>query len=136
LNLPGSVNASNLGGSSWYVLKNSENRDMAIDFLKEIYANDIDFYQKILIEKGAFGTWLPAQNGYAYKAQNPFFGNQRVFLDFSEWLKKIPSVDFGLFTYKADAAIMGVMPDVYSGKLTIEEALKKAKEQFKNTIGY
>jgi len=62
LNLPGSVNAFNLGGSSWYVLKNSENRNMAIDFLKEIYANDIDFYQKILIEKGAFGTWLPAQN--------------------------------------------------------------------------
>jgi len=46
-------------------------------------------------------------------------------------LKKIPSVDFGLFTYKADATIMGVMPDVYSGKLTIEEALKKLKNNLK-----
>lgn len=136
LDLPGSVNASNLGGSSWYVLNNSENRDVAIDFLREIYAKDIDFYQKILIDRGAFGTWLPAQNGYAYRAEDPFFGNQRVFLDFSEWLKKIPSVDFGLYTYEADGAIMGVMPDVYNGNLTIDEALKLAEEQFKNTVGF
>ncbi|SHE46524.1 hypothetical protein [Caloramator proteoclasticus] len=50
-------------------------------------------------------------------------------------MKNIPSVDFGLYTYEADAAIMANMPDVYSGKITVEEALKKAEEQLKNQIG-
>jgi len=50
-------------------------------------------------------------------------------------MRKVPAINFGLYTYEADAAIMGVMPDVYNGKLTIDEALKKAEEQLKNTIG-
>lgn len=47
----------------------------------------------------------------------------------------IPPVDYGLYTYEADAAIMGVMPDVYSGKISIEEALKQAEDQLRNVIG-
>jgi len=96
-------------------------------YLKKIYARDADFYQKILVKYGAVGTWLPAQGGSAYKAKDPFFGNQQVFQLFSEWMKKIPPVDFGVYTYEADAAIMSVMPDVYTGKLSIDEALKKSR---------
>ncbi|HCF38600.1 MAG TPA: ABC transporter substrate-binding protein [Thermosipho africanus] len=136
LNLPGAVNASNLGGSSWYVLEHSENKDVAIDFLREIYAKDVDFYQKILIERGAVGSWIPAQNGPAYREPDPFFGYQRIYLDFTDWMDKIPPVDYGIFTYEADAALMGVMPDVYNGNLTIEKALEMAEKQFLNTIGY
>ncbi|MEJ5258374.1 MAG: sugar ABC transporter substrate-binding protein [Fervidobacterium sp.] len=134
MNIKESVNASNLGGSSWYVLQNSKYRDVAIDFLKKIYARDSEFYQKILIDRGAVGTWLPAQGGSAYKAKDPFFGNDAIYVKFSEWMKKIPSVDYGVYTYEADAAIMSVMPDVYSGKLSIDEALKKAEQQFLNSI--
>lgn len=133
MNIKGAVNASNLGGSSWYVLQNSKNKDVAIDFLKKIYARDSDFYQKILVDRGAVGTWLPAQNGSAYKAKDPFFGNQAIYTLLSDWMKKIPSVDYGLFTYEADAAIMAVMPDVYSGKISIDEALKRAEQQFINS---
>jgi len=114
MNIKESVNASNLGGSSWYVLQNSKNRNVAIDFLKKIYAHDSDFYQKILVERGAVGTWSPAQGGSAYKAKDPFFGNQQVFQLFSEWMRKIPAVDYGIYTYEADTAIMSVMPDVYT----------------------
>lgn len=133
--VPGSVNASNLGGSSWYVLENSENKDLAIDFLNQIYAKDVDFYQKILIDRGAVGTWLPAQKGEAYSAGDPFFGNQKIYVDFAKWIEMIPPVDYGLYTYEADAAIMGIMPDVYSGKISIEEALKQAEDQLRNVIG-
>jgi len=134
MNIKGAVNASNLGGSSWYVLQNSKNKDVAIDFLKKIYAQDSDFYQKILVDRGAVGTWLPAQTGSAYKAKDPFFGNQAIYTLLSDWMKKIPSVDYGLFTYEADAAIMNVMPDAYSGKISVDEALKRAEQQFINSI--
>ena len=134
-NIPESLNASNLGGSSWYVLENSENKDLAINFMNQIYAKDVDFYQKILIDRGAVGTWLPAQKGEAYSAGDPFFADQIIYVDFAKWIEMIPSVDYGLYTYEADAAIMGVMPDVYSGKLSIEEALKQAEDQLRNVIG-
>jgi len=32
MNIKGAVNASNLGGSSWYVLQNSKNKDVAIEY--------------------------------------------------------------------------------------------------------
>ncbi|WP_256201097.1 type 2 periplasmic-binding domain-containing protein [Thermoanaerobacter thermocopriae] len=134
LNISSSVNASNLGGSSWYVINSSKNKDVAIDFLKEIYAGNNDFYQKILVERGAFATYLPAQTGNAYSAPDPFFGNQKIYSDLSEYMKKIPPVNYGVYTYEADSAIMGIMPDVYSGKISVDDALKKAEEQLKNQI--
>lgn len=134
LNINSSVNASNLGGSSWYVINSSKNKDVAIDFLKEIYAGNNDFYQKILVERGAFATYLPAQTGSAYSAPDTFFGNQKIYSDLSEYIKKIPPVNYGVYTYEADAAIMGIMPDVYSGKISVDDALKKAEEQLKNQI--
>ncbi|EIV99543.1 ABC transporter substrate-binding protein [Thermoanaerobacter siderophilus] len=134
LNISSSVNASNLGGSSWYVINSSKNKDVAIDFLKEIYAGNNDFYQKILVERGAFATYLPAQTGNAYSAPDPFFGNQKIYSDLSEYMKKIPPVNYGVYTYEADSAIMGIMPNVYSGKISVDDALKKAEEQLKNQI--
>ncbi len=135
LDLAGAVNASNLGGSSWYVLEKSKNKEVAIDFLNKIYAGDNDFYQKILIDRGAVGSYIPAQNGASYSNEDTFFGGQKVYSDFSTWMKQIPSINYGLYTYEADTAIFSVMPDVYSGALTIDAAMKKAEEQLKNQIG-
>jgi lactose/L-arabinose transport system substrate-binding protein len=134
LNIDGAVNASNLGGSSWYVLENSKNKDLAIDFLNKIYAGDIDFYQKILTDRGAVGTYMPAQSSAAYSSEDAFFSGQKVYTDFSGWIKAIPAINYGIYAYEADAAIFTVMPDVYSGKISIEDALKKAEEQLKNQI--
>jgi len=134
LNIAGAVNASNLGGSSWYVLENSKNKDVAIDFLNKIYAGDIDFYQKILVDRGAVGTYLPAQSGAAYSKEDEFFSGQKIYTDFSGWIKAIPAINYGVYTYEADAAIFSVMPDVYSGKISIDDALEKAEEQLKNQI--
>ncbi|HKM08805.1 MAG TPA: extracellular solute-binding protein, partial [Sphaerochaeta sp.] len=53
LDLANSVNASNLGGSSWFVLQNGANRDKAIAFMQEIYGKDNAFYQTILMNNGA-----------------------------------------------------------------------------------
>ncbi|WP_434642266.1 hypothetical protein PQ692_12630 [Thermoanaerobacterium thermosaccharolyticum] len=50
-------------------------------------------------------------------------------------MKKIPSINYGMYTYEADSAIMAVMPDVYSGKLSVDDALKKAQDQLNNQIG-
>lgn len=136
LNLKTSVNYSNLGGSSWYVTSKSKNNKVAVDFLKATFAADEDFYQKILVGQGAVGSYLPSQDGVAYAEPDPFFGGQKIFADFAAWMVKIPPVNYGLFTYEADSALMAMMPEYLAGKINLDTALKRAEDQLKNQIGF
>ncbi|MDD4573817.1 MAG: extracellular solute-binding protein [Sphaerochaeta sp.] len=134
LDLPQSVNASNLGGSSWFVLENGANRDRAIEFMKEIYGGDKTFYQTILINNGAIGSYMPAFSGDAFAAKDSFFGNKAIFSDLSNWASMIPRVNVGQYTYEADAAVMAVMEDYYDNKTTLDQAIMAAERQLKNSI--
>jgi len=134
LDLTNSANASNLGGSSWFVLQNGANRVKAIEFMKEIYGSDKAFYQTILINNGAIGSYIPAFTGDAFATKDAFFGNKAIFGDLSKWASMVPKVNVGQYTYEADAAVMAVMEDFYKGKTTIEQATKAAEDQLKNAI--
>ncbi len=117
LDVEGSINASNWGGSSWYVLASSpdDEKAAAIDFLKTIWAGDVDFYQKILVDQGAVGTWLQAREGEAYQSSDEFFGGQPVWQNFSNWLAQVPDVDYGIFTSEVDSAISAQLPTIAEG---------------------
>ena len=75
--VPGAQNASNNGGSSWYVFSSSPNKALAIDFLKSTWASPapdaLEFYNTILKNSGAMGTYLPSQKGSNYTAKDEFF---------------------------------------------------------------
>lgn len=111
----GATNASNLGGSSWYVLSSSAEKAEAVDFLAEVWGKDVDFYQKILVDQGALGSLLAAREGEAYKASDDFFGGAPVWQNFSDWLAAIPAVNYGIFTNEADAAVVAQIPAITSG---------------------
>jgi lactose/L-arabinose transport system substrate-binding protein len=136
LNLKNSVNYSNLGGSSWYITARSRNRQVAEDFMKTTFAADRDFYQKILVGQGALGSYLPAQDGPAFTEPDPFFGGQKVFADLAAWMREIPPVNYGLFTYEADSALMAVMPDYIAGRIDLDTALQRAAVQLENQIAF
>ncbi|KKC31969.1 ABC transporter substrate-binding protein [Devosia psychrophila] len=128
LDIEGSVNASNQGGSSWYVLASSDNKAEAVDFLKTVWAGDIDFYQKILVNQGAVGSLLAAREGEAYKATDEFFGGAPVWQDFSTWLSQIPSVGYGVFTAEVDAALQAQLPTIIQGG-DLDAALQAINDQ-------
>lgn len=86
-----SKNASNLGGSSWYILENAKNRDAAIEFMQKVYAANSEFYQTILMNNGAIGTWLPATEGNAYSTPDEFFGGKTVYESLSTWMNFFPN---------------------------------------------
>jgi lactose/L-arabinose transport system substrate-binding protein len=117
LDTPGSANASNWGGSSWYVLASSPaaEKAAAIDFLNKVWAGDSDFYQAILSNTGAVGTWLHARDGAAYQTKDDFFGGQPVWQDFATWLAMVPDVDYGIFTSEVDSAISAQLPTIAQG---------------------
>jgi lactose/L-arabinose transport system substrate-binding protein len=115
LGIPGASNASNLGGSSWYVLSSGKEKATAVDFLNEVYAKDVDFYQTILQSRGAVGTLLASRNGKEYSAPDAFFGGAKVWQQFSDYLGKVPSVNYGIYTYEGDAAVAAQLPGLISG---------------------
>lgn len=129
-----SVNSSNLGGSSWYVLEKSPSKDAAIDFLKTIYAEDKDFYQQILKENGALCTYIPSQSGTAYAEADPFFGGQTVYKDLAESVGKIPAVNYGSYVSEADAAVLNALKAVLENNTPIDVALKAAEEEVKAQV--
>lgn len=128
LDIEGSVNASNQGGSSWFVLSSSDNKDEVIDFLKTVWAGNTDFYQDILIKRGAVGSLLAAREGAAYKASDEFFGGAPVWQNFSTWLGQIPSVDYGTFTAEVDAAVASQLPGIIQGG-DLDAALQAINDQ-------
>ncbi|MGL5382674.1 MAG: extracellular solute-binding protein [Culicoidibacterales bacterium] len=128
-----SVNASNLGGSSWYVMDGKDNTDIAVDFLKSTFASDENFYQTILTNIGAIGTYLPSQGGEAYETESEFFSNQKIYSDFSQWMQEIPSVNYGVYVSEADKALDSSMSQLLSGG-NIDEILKNIQSQVENQI--
>jgi lactose/L-arabinose transport system substrate-binding protein len=129
----GATNASNLGGSSWYVLASSKVKDDAADFLNTIYGKDVDFYQKILVDQGAVGSLLAARKGPAYSSADEFFGGDKIWQSFSDWLAKVPAVSYGTFTNEADAAVSAQLPALAKGG-SVDDALKAIDAQVKTQI--
>lgn len=129
----GATHASNLGGSSWYVLASSEEKAAAIDFLATVWGKDVDFYQKILVNQGAVGSLLAAREGAAYKATDDYFGGQAVWQDFSDWLGQIPPVNYGIFTNEVDSAVAAQLPTLAQGG-SVDEAIAAIAAQAQSQI--
>ena len=133
LDMEGAVNASNLGGSSWYVL-NVDGKEEAADFLLNTFGSNPDLYQTLVKEVGALGTYSPAAEGDAYAVEDEFFGGQQILSDFSEWTDKIPGVNYGLHTYAIEDILVSGMQDYLNGaELTtvLENAQAQAEAQLK-----
>lgn len=133
LDIEGSVNASNLGGSSWYVINSSENKNEAIEFLAETFGSDSSLYNTILKERGAVGTYLPASGTPSYQTEIPYFGNEKIYADFSNWSAQIPAINYGMYTYEADSAVSSIIPSVIQGA-SIDKALSDVEKQIKYQI--
>ena len=134
--LPGmdsSVNASNLGGSSWYVL-DVPGKEKAADFLAKTFGSNADFYQTLVTEIGAIGTYIPAAEGEAYKAADEFFSGQATVTDFSAWTEEIPRINYGLHTYAIEDILVVEMQNYLNGKevdQVLEDAQAQAEAQLK-----
>ncbi|WP_028390010.1 ABC transporter substrate-binding protein [Bacillus cihuensis] len=127
--LPGmeSVNASNLGGASWYVL-NVPGKEKAVDFLTKTFGSNVDLYQKLVTDIGVIVTYIPATKGEAYKTGDEFFGGQAIISDFSKWAEEIPQVNYGMHTYAIEDILIVAMQN-YLGGQDLDKVLKDAQQQ-------
>lgn len=131
----GATPYSNLGGSSWFVLADSPNKDLAVDFLKNVYAGNNEFYQDILQNNGAVGTYLPAQTDEAYQYEDPFFNGAQIYKDFAEWSSKTPGVNYGQNTALAIESLRSVLQAYFDDEMTLDEMLEAAEEYYRTQSG-
>ncbi|WP_237154730.1 ABC transporter substrate-binding protein [Oryzibacter oryziterrae] len=129
----GATHYSNWGGSSWYVFSSAKEKATAIDFLNTVWANDVDFYQGILVKQGAISSLLAARDGDAYKAVDPFFGGAPVWENFAKWLGQVPAVDYGTFTQEVNSAIQEQLPAIAKGG-SVDEALKAINDRVEQQV--
>jgi lactose/L-arabinose transport system substrate-binding protein len=106
---------------------------MAVDFLNEIYAKDVDFYQTILQSRGAVGTLIASRSGSEYAAPDAFFGGAKVWQQFSDYLGKVPSVNYGMYTYEGDAAVAAQLPGLLQGT-PVDKVLDNIHQQLAGQI--
>lgn len=127
LEVEGSVNASNLGGSSWYVL-NTDGKEAAAEFMANTFGSNEAFYEELVTEIGAIGTYVPGLQGEAFKAEDEFFNGQPIISDFTEWTEEIPAVNYGMHTYAIDDILVNEMQNYLNGK-DLSDVLSDAQTQ-------
>ena len=115
------------------MLAAGKEKTAAADFLNQIYAKDVDFYQTILQSRGAVGSLLASRNGKAYSEADPFFGGDKVWQKYSDWMSKVPSVNYGIYTAEGDAAVAAQLPGLAQG-LPVEKALENIHNQLASQI--
>lgn len=130
---PKSVNASNSGGSSWYVLDKVGNSDLAADFLKETFGSNQELMNDLLPAIGLVATMKDASAGSNYAKGDDFYGGQTIYKNFAEWTNNIPAVNYGLDTYNIENIMAEGMQKIVNGA-DVDTTLKDTEEQAKTAI--
>lgn len=128
----GATHASNLGGSSFYVI-NKEGSEIAADFLAKTFASNIDFYGDLINQIGALGTYLPAQESESYNVEVEYFGGQTIYKDFAAWSAEIPSLNYGIHTYAIEDIMVAALQQYLAGG-DIDQIFKDAQMQAESQL--
>ncbi|URN94076.1 MAG: extracellular solute-binding protein [Candidatus Pristimantibacillus lignocellulolyticus] len=131
-NVAESVHASNLGGSSWYVL-NVDGKEAAAEFLKSTFASNVDLYQTLVTDIGVIGTFKAAATGEAYTKADDFFSGQKTIADLAAWTEQIPNVNYGMHTYAIEDLLVVEMQNYLNGT-DLAKALGNAQTQAESQI--
>jgi lactose/L-arabinose transport system substrate-binding protein len=135
--VPGAQNASNNGGSSWYVFAKGPNKAAAVEFLKSTWASEdpaaLEFYNTILKGAGAMGTFLPSRSGSNYTAADEFFyKSQPVYKDFSAWMANVPNLLYTPNYVAMRDTLRNALSKMFAGELkTPEDVAAAAAAEYK-----
>lgn len=128
----GSVNASNLGGSSFYVI-NKEGADISAQYLAATFGSNSEFYAELITEIGALGTYLPVQETEAYDLEVGFFADQKIYREFAQWANEIPAINYGSHTYAVEDIMVSAFQEYLQG-VDLEIVMQNAQQQANNAL--
>lgn len=127
--VPSSVNASNLGGSSWYVLSKVGNSDLAVDFLAKTFGSSKELMNTLAEKINLVSTLKSASSVDNYNKSIDFYGGQKLMQDFATWSEKIPAVNYGSSTYNIEDILSGAVQNIVSKNADLDTTLKDVQKQ-------
>ena len=96
------VPASNVGGSAWYILKNSAHAAVAADFMTEMFAEDTEFMNTLVEQIGIVPSLKDLSVLDSYRNTDDFFGGQSVTRLLNSFASVVPTVNYGSKTYEIE----------------------------------
>lgn len=132
--VPGAVNASNIGGCSWYVLKNKEHSEEAARFLEETFGEDKEFINQLAGEIELVSTRKDAEELPAYETGDPYFGGTNVLKVFLENTRQVPYVNYGSNTYQIEAVLAEELQSILKGE-DLDQGLEKVHIKAQSIVG-
>jgi len=121
-----SVNASNIGGSNWYILKNKPNVSEAIAFMEHTFAHNEEFMNKLIKEINIVSSYKDSEKFTNCLVKDDYFGGQYVAEFFTETVKDIKSVNYGMNTYEIEALMAEKLQTIIKGE-DRKDSLQKAQ---------
>lgn len=100
--IPDASEASNVGGSAWYVLNHSEHSQDAVDFAVSMFGENDAFINQLISEIGIVPAVKDPTVFSNYEAEEPFFGGQQVTKILTRLADEIPVVNYGSNTYEIE----------------------------------
>lgn len=131
--IPESVNASSIGGGSWYVLSNVPGADLAVDFLGKTFASNEQLIDDLVKDISLVSTMKSAKDLKYRSEPSEFFGGQRIYEDLAAWTEQIPPVNYGLYTYTMEDIIAQSLQSIMQGA-DMDETLKNAQTQARASV--
>ena len=128
--VPNATHYGSKDGASWFVLQASENKETAVDFLKQEFAGNMELYHDLLSNYAEIGTMVSLYDGGIYQKKEDILDDKKVYEDFSTWATEIPSLAYNPYQRLAEDALLSVFDDYLTGKLNLDEMLQKAEDQF------
>jgi len=121
--------ASNVGGSSWYVMKNARNSNEAVKFLVEMFADNNAFMDTLITQIGVIPAVKNPEVYENYEIGDTFFGGQKVTKFLTGLTDEIPVVNYGSKTYEIESIVEAEFQNVLIDgniDLALERAQMKA----------
>lgn len=94
-----------------------------------------EFYDSILIDLGAIGTYLPAAESEAYNATSEFFSNEAIYSKIVSYGSEIPTINKGIYWKEEKEALGVALTNVLSGVTDLDSALEEAQATVEFNIG-
>lgn len=129
-----SVNASSIGGSSWYVLDKVGDSELASDFVAKTFGSNAGLTNTLAQKINLISTLKASSTTANYQKPVQFYGGQKVPQDLSKWSLKVPSVNYGLYTYSIEDILTGTVQSIVKSGANIDKALKDAQQQAESAV--
>lgn len=122
----GGPNEANLGGGVLAITTQSENQELALEFIK--YALMTNEGQDVQMKYGLFPSWQPYYDSEGFQKEDEFFGFKLADF-FGSVAKNIPVLEFGPYYMDFHSNLLNAYGAVLTGQKSAEDALKEAEER-------